>query len=703
MRNLSQIYGLGVEDIKTTDAGVASAEPTKDADPKIDIVITVKAEDPSTLAQPPADLLPPQQAIDVTGGQAPAGETVVPAPVTEEPAAIVEEPVAATTDVPPVEEDITTPPAEDTSAPVEEIPVVEPVATDAVVEEPATVVEPVVEPVTEVAPVVTEEPVVETPVVEEPVTAEPEAPEELPVVDAVETPAIETPEAVDETPAEEVAPVVEEPVVAEDAVLDETVVDDTTAETVAAEEPVVEDTVVAPVSTEEPVTEVATVTEPVADDATAVTDEVPTEDDLSTDEETESKEQKIVLEIKVAQEEMTSLNNKLVSLESIRNDLDTSLQSGGFNFTSRNITNTAVNAILADTNIKMITPSLESNDGFPISNYQATKVSLESISDVIKNIVKYISNLVEKMIQLLKKFLSNIGIRKKQLTDTWLTIEEVGKVISSDDKYRDQKVVLTLDGQYLITPDFNPVVAATGLKQYTDKKKVVLEAMLKFTDHVAGIGARFDAKRTDGENIGAILIGEYLTLCQKIVSTFDMKRDEKQNSYYSEVEGFTRSLSFRTTDVSKGTDFYADNTKMAEEFFALKFDSIFNYNGKKAVFAEELTLDSNFHYLNNVKVSNLIKNSRGDDSGLVNAISNIEKFQKENLKHLNALSEVDENDSIKEQIEVTKTAVKMITNCAVAYSTIENLFLSYAKVLSDIEGKRVSALKSSTLVLRKDV
>lgn len=141
----------------------------------------------------------------------------------------------------------------------------------------------------------------------------------------------------------------------------------------------------------------------VVDDPAAVTDDVPSDEtpaeepteetpveDLEikeddSEEAVEEKTKKIKIEIEIAQEGIDVATSAIASLEKISDEMQNSLQKGGLNSAGRNIATTTVQHTVKSLKINNEYKSSLEDYGYPLDDFHATRVSIDSISATILN------------------------------------------------------------------------------------------------------------------------------------------------------------------------------------------------------------------------------------------------------------------------------------------------------------------------------
>lgn len=129
--------------------------------------------------------------------------------------------------------------------------------------------------------------------------------------------------------------------------------------------------------------------------------------DTDTEEESEDKQKKIKIEIEIAQEHIKTMKSSVTSLESIRKEMEETLQKGGLNTQGRNIAKVALSQVCNKYKIEVPTASMESH-GYQIDDFHATIISTESI----KNVVEKMQTKIETKSSLLSK-LKGFTVKKK--------------------------------------------------------------------------------------------------------------------------------------------------------------------------------------------------------------------------------------------------------------------------------------------------
>jgi hypothetical protein len=129
--------------------------------------------------------------------------------------------------------------------------------------------------------------------------------------------------------------------------------------------------------------------------------------DTDTEEESEDKQKKIKIEIEIAQEQIKTMKSSVTSLESIRKEMEETLQKGGLNAQGRNIAKVALSQVCNKYKVEVPTASMESH-GYQIDDFHATIISTESI----KNVVEKMQAKIETKSSLLSK-LKGFTVKKK--------------------------------------------------------------------------------------------------------------------------------------------------------------------------------------------------------------------------------------------------------------------------------------------------
>lgn len=129
--------------------------------------------------------------------------------------------------------------------------------------------------------------------------------------------------------------------------------------------------------------------------------------DTDTEEESEDKEKKIKIEIEIAQEQIKTMKSSVTSLESIRKEMEETLQKGGLNAQGRNIAKVALSQVCTKYKVEVPTASMESH-GYQIDDFHATIISTENI----KNVLGKLQSKIETKTALLTK-LKGFTVKKK--------------------------------------------------------------------------------------------------------------------------------------------------------------------------------------------------------------------------------------------------------------------------------------------------